>query len=223
MVWLKRLSAPKWWPIERKTHKFITVPRGSHQKERSIPLIVVIRDILKLADDAKEAKKIINSGEVFVDGKIRKDTHHGIGFLDVITIPSMKKSWRATPTNGFKLVEIDDHNVKICKIVDKKILKGGRTQLNLDDGKNIITDKKLSTQNSILMQLPEQKIIKELKLEKGATVLVIGGKNVGTTSEIEQVDKENKRVWLKKGEKNIEVPTRLIIVVGKGEPEIKLE
>ena len=223
MAWLKRLAAPKWWPIERKTHKFIAVPRGSHANEKSIPLIVIIRDILKIADNAKEAKKIITTREVLVDGKIRTDINYGVGFLDVITIPKMNKSWRVSPENGFKLIEVDDANLKACKIMDKKILKGAKTQLNLDDGKNILTDKKFSTQNSVIIQLPELKIVKELKLEKGALALVLGGKNSGLISKIQEIDKEQKRVWLKKGEVNIEVPLRLIMIIGKDKPEIKLE
>ncbi len=223
MAWLKRLAAPKWWPIERKTHKFISVPRGSHPNKKSIPLIVIIRDVLKVADDAKEAKKIIKEGEILVDGKKRKDTNYGVGFLDVINIPKMNKSWRVSPQGGFKLIEVDDANLKVCKITDKKILKGGTIQLNLDDGKNINTDKKLSTQNSIIIQLPELKIIKELKLEKGALALVLGGKNAGLVSKIQEIDKEQRRVWLKKGEVNVEVPLKLIIIIGTDKPEIKIE
>lgn len=222
MAWLKRLAAPKWWPIERKTHKFVTVPRGSHPKLQSIPLLIVVRDVLKLADNAREAKRIIKSREVLVDGKPR-DVDYGIGFLDSISIPKMKKAWRVIPEKGFKLIEIDDPQLKICKIRDIKILKGGKTQLNLGDGKNIITDKKFSTRDSLLVQLPEQKILKELKLERGALVLVSGGKSAGLISEVKDIDEKNRRAWLSKEEQSIEVPLNYIIVVGKDKPEIKLK
>ena len=223
MAWLKRLAAPKWWPIERKTHKFVTVPRGAHPKLESIPLSVIVRDVLKVADNAKEAKKIIKSKEVLVDGKARKDVDYGVGFLDTISIPKMKKSWRIIPGKSFKLIEVDDPNLKICKIIDKSILKGEKTQLNLSDGKNIITDKKFSTQDSLLLQLPEQKILKDLKMEKGALALVMKGKSAGLVSEINDIDAKNQRVWMNKDKENIEVPLKYIIVIGKEKSEIKLK
>ena len=69
MAWLKRLAAPKIYPIERKVKKFIVSPRGPHPKEYSIPLLVIVRDILKLADVAKEARHAIKHGDVMVDGR----------------------------------------------------------------------------------------------------------------------------------------------------------
>src|SRR3990172_7830180 len=99
-MWLKRLAVPKWWPIEKKTHKFVVSPRGPHKKLESLPLTVFIRDVLKLAETAKEARTIIKRGEVLVDGKKRRDPKLGVGLLDVIEIPSLKKSWRVAPHKG---------------------------------------------------------------------------------------------------------------------------
>ena len=117
MARLKRLAAPKWWPIERKTKKFIVSPRGSHPKISSLPLLVLIRDVLKLAETSKEAKNIIKRGEVLIDGRKRKDHKFGVGPFDVIEIPSLKKIWRAIPKKGLKFIEIPKTEVKlkICK------------------------------------------------------------------------------------------------------------
>ncbi|MBN2202594.1 MAG: 30S ribosomal protein S4e [Candidatus Aenigmarchaeota archaeon] len=219
---LKRMSAPRWWPIERKTSKFVIAVRGSHSKEFSLPLLVLVRDVLKIAETNTEARKIIKEGHVLVDKKKRKDPRYGVGLFDVIEIPLMKKFWRAVPNNGISFIEIpeSESKIKICKIVDKKTLKGNKNQLNLADGRNILADKKYSTLDSIVLELPEQKIVDHLKFEKGSTVLVVKGRNAGKMAKIKTIEKE--RLWLDNGEL-FEIPKNLVVVVGKDAPIIKLE
>ncbi len=222
MARLKRLAAPKWWPIKRKVKKFVVSPRGSHPKESSLPLLVLIRDVLKLAETSREARRIIKSGEVLIDNRKMKDTKYGVGLLDVIEIPLMKKVWRAVPENGLNFIEIPakEARLKICKIVGKKTLKGNKNQLNLNDGRNILTDKKYSTYDSLLIELPEQKIADHLKFEEGSLVLVTGGKNAGKLAKIKIIEKD--RIWLE-GEKLFEIPKGMVVVVGKDKPIIKLK
>ena len=56
---LKRLAAPANWQIPRKVHKFVVRPLpGPHAMSESLPLLLIVRDILKYADNAREAKKI---------------------------------------------------------------------------------------------------------------------------------------------------------------------
>jgi small subunit ribosomal protein S4e len=219
---MKRLAAPRWWPIKRKENKFVISPRGSHPKEFSLPLLVLVRDVLKIAETNREAKGIIKKGEVFVDKKKRKDPKFGIGLFDVIEIPAMKKAWRAVPQNGLSFVEIPEKeaNLKICKVMDKKTLKGNKNQLNLSDGRNILTDKNYSTYDSLLIELPEQKVVDHLKFEKGSTVLVIKGSNAGKLAKIKIIEKD--RLWLD-NEKLFEIPKNLVVVVGREEPLIKIK
>lgn len=222
MTRLKRLEAPKWWPIERKTKKFIASPRGPHPKNLSLPLVVLIRDIFKLADKEKEAKSVIKKGEVLIDSRKIKDPNFGIGVFDVVEIPTLKKAWRAIPKNGLSFIEIPEteKKLKICKIIDKKILKGNKIQLNLSDGRNILTNEKYSTQDSLLIELPEQKIVEHIKLEKGSFAMILGGKNAGRIDKIKEIEKD--RIWLG-NESMFEIPKELLIVVGKDKPLIKLE
>jgi len=221
MAILKRLAAPAWWPIERKTKKFIISVRGPHPKNLSIPLLIFVRDIIRIAETNKEAKMIIKKGEILVDGKKRKDTKYGIGLLDVIEIPALKKAWRAVPKNGLSFIEIPEKEakLKICKIIDKKVLKGNRLQMNLHDGRNVLTNEKYSTHDSILIELPEQKIIDHIKFEEGSLALVFRGKNAGKIAKIKKI--EGNRIWLGE-EKTSEVPKNLVIVVGKDKPLIKV-
>jgi len=222
MTRLKRIAAPKWWPIEKKTKKFIIVSRGSYLREFSLPLLVFIRDVLKIAENKKEALAIINKGEVLVDGRKRKDPKFGIGLFNVIEFPSLKKTYRAIPKRGLSFIEIPEKEakLKLCKIVNKKSLKGNKNQINLNDGRNILTNEKYSTYDSLLIEVPEQKIVDHIKFAENSTCMIFKGKNAGKIGKIKTIEKDRVLIG---NEKTIEVPKDFVIVVGREQPLIKLE
>ena len=84
----------------------------------------------------------------------------------------------------------------------------------------MLTDEKYSTHDSLLIELPEQKVVDHLKFEKGSLVLVTRGKNAGKLAKIKII--ERNRIWLE-NEKLFEIPKNLVIVVGKESPVIKLK
>jgi small subunit ribosomal protein S4e len=222
MTIIKRIAAPKWWPIERKTKKFVIKPRGPYLKESSLPLLVLVRDVLKIAENEKEASGIIKKGEILIDGRKRKDPKFGVGLFNVIDIPSLKKTYRAIPKKGLSFIEIPEKEakLKICKIVNKKSLKGNKMQVNLNDGRNIITNEKYSTQDSLLIEVPEQKILDCIKFAENSTCIIFKGKNAGKIGKIKTV--EGDRVWIET-DKTIEVPKDFVMVVGRDSPLVKLE
>jgi len=222
MTITKRIAAPKWWPIERKTKKFIITPRGPYLKKLSLPLLVLVRDVLKIAEKEKEASNIIKRGEILVDGRKRKDPKLGIGLFNIIEIPSLKKAYRAVPKDGLSFIEIPENEakLKICKIIDKKSLKGNKNQINLNDGRNILTNEKYSTNDSLLIEVPEQKIIDHIKFAENSTCLIFKGKNAGKIGKIKAIEKDRILIG---DEKTIEVPKDFVIVVGREGPLIKLE
>ena len=92
---LKRLVVPKTWYIPKKVNIWAQRPNcGGYSLSGSIPLTTIIRDYLKYADSSKEAKKIIHSGKIMVDGVIRKDPKFGVGLMNVISIPLRKEHLR---------------------------------------------------------------------------------------------------------------------------------
>jgi small subunit ribosomal protein S4e len=222
MTRLKRIASPKWWPIERKTKKFVIVPRGPYLREFSLPLVVFIRDVLKIAETRKEASLIIRKGEIIIDGKKRRDPNFGIGLFNNIEIPSLKKVYRAIPKKGLSFIEVPEKEakLKICKIIDKKTLRGKKTQINLNDGRNILTNENYSTQDSLLIELPEQKIIDHIKFAENSTCIIFKGKNAGKIGKIKAIEKDR---ILMGDEKTIEVPKDFVMVVGREQPLIKLE
>lgn len=189
---LKRYSIPKYWKMTKKERKFVITPRpGPHGKFECIPLLVVLRDVLKICKNSKEATMAIKKGEVLVDKKPRKDPAYPIGFMDVVEIPSTGKCYRVYVNKaGLDLQEIGAEMAgsKLCRIQDKRIIKGGVVQLNLHDGRNIISDNDdYKTNDSILIELPSQKVLQHFKFEKDSQALIMSGKNLGIQGRIKEI------------------------------------
>ena len=233
---LKRRRAPKFWRVPRKEKTWVVSPRpGPHKKFESIPLLILIRDILKLVDTGKDAKKIIKAKEIFVDGKARNDHKYPVGLFDVVEIPKLGKQYRVVPTHkGLDIVEIQkkEAKLKICRINDKTMIRDGVLQLNLHDGKNILIKKEKKTKDvyktgdSLSVEIPRQKIIEHIKMEKGSSAVLIGGQNIGELVKIKDVIKtksrEPNKVICQTKEKEFEAIKDYIFVVGKTKPVIKL-
>ncbi|MDI9645225.1 MAG: 30S ribosomal protein S4e [Archaeoglobales archaeon] len=184
----KRLSAPKTYKIPRKIKKWTVKPSpGPHNKE-AIPLLIVVRDYLKLADTGREARKVISAGEILIDGVTRRDYKFPVGLFDVITIPKLEKSYRVLfdDKSRYTLKEIDDPELKLYKITGKTIVGGGKVQLNLFDGTNIIAGNEFKTKDTLLLKIPEKRIIDHLKFEEGALAMITGGVHAGEIGKIKK-------------------------------------
>jgi len=219
---LKRYSIPRYWKVAKKANKFVASPRpGPHRKTECIPLLVVLRDVLKLCDDSKEANRIIKKGEILVDKKVRKDPNYPAGFMDVIEIPKIKKYYRVSINkHGLFLDEIkqEDSSKKLCRIQDKRKVKGGLMQLNLHDGRSILTENNAYKPNdSLLIELPEQKILSHFKFEKNSPATIISGKNMGTKGKVKEIFKRenmlgSNRVLLQAKDGDIETVKEYVLV-----------
>jgi len=82
----------------------------------------------------------------------------------------------------------DDAEWKVCRIEGKSTIKGGKTQLNLHDGRNILVDDadEFSTGDSLKIQLPDQEILSHLPFEEGSQAYLIGGSHVATIAHIKE-------------------------------------
>ena len=91
----KRISVPRSWPTHKKDHFWVVKTNpGTHNYDQSVPLTVVIRDMLKLADTNREVIRVLHEGGVQVDGIVRRNFKFPVGFFDVVTIPAIGKSYR---------------------------------------------------------------------------------------------------------------------------------
>jgi small subunit ribosomal protein S4e len=128
---------------------------------------------------------------VLVDGKRTKEPATGLGFMDTLTLKSTGDSYRVTiDTKGrLQLNRIDKpDNTKTCRIEGKSVLKKGKIQLNLSGSRNMIVEKEsYSVGDSIVISIPAQKIVKHLKLDKGAKIFLVSGAHKGTEGVIDEI------------------------------------
>ena len=222
---LKRPAIPKSWPIKRRGIVFITRPNpGPHPINLGIPLKLVIKDILNIAKNSKEVKKVLYKNEVLVDGIRRKEPRFLVGIMDVIDIKKTSQYFRIILDKGkISLISIDKKEAesKPCKITGKTKIKG-RTQLNLYDGKNILVDKDdYKTGDTVFISLPKQEIKEHIKLQKGCCIYLIGGKHSGDIGKIEDII-ANKITYKRESGDTIETLKKYVFVIGKDKPIISL-
>jgi small subunit ribosomal protein S4e len=228
---LKRLNAPRTLNIHRKEKMWtIKSSPGPHPLEKSIPLGLIARDYLNLVDTLSETKLILSSGEILVDFVIRKNHKFSCGFMDIISVPKIKKDFRILFNNRGKLtlVPIDskDASWKLCRIENKTIVKGKNIQLNLHDGRNQIVKKdEYKTGDVLKISLKDKKIDEKYKFEKGTVSMIIGGSHIGEIANIEDIEiipSSKPNLVKMKGKTNFLTIQDYVFPIGKAKPVIEL-
>ena len=187
---IRRLTAPRSWPIKRKAHHWVTkTSPGAHSLEDSVPVIVVVRDLLKICNTAAEVKRIVSNRDMLVDGKIVKDVKMAVGLMDVVSFPKNNSHYRmmVNVRGKLTLVPIPEEKAswKLCRIDNKTTVPGGKTQLNLHDGRNILVESDgYKTGDVLKIEIPSQKV---LEAYKGNLALIASGSNVGKAEVIDEI------------------------------------
>jgi len=226
---LKRLNAPKSWPVTRKSHVWVTSPNpGPHSLDGCMPLSVVLRDMLKVVDTAAEAKKVLSAKKVLVDGKVITEEKFPVGLMDVVSIPANGKHYRMLldDRGKFILVEITEDRAKwkLCRIENKTYVSGGRLQLNLHDGRNMLVESDIYKTGDVLkIELPTQKVIEAFKLVQGNVAMIVSGANAGQINVVdEQIEERSTApnlVRFKNGKLTVKDN---VFVIGNKTPEVVL-
>lgn len=228
---LKRLAAPRTLRLHRKEEKWtIRSSPGPHALDKSIPLGLIVREYLDLCDTYKESSRIIANGEISVDGIVRKNHKFSCGFMDVISIPKLKKDFRVLldRRGNLTLVDIPSENAewKLCRIEDKTITKGNKIQLNLHDGRNIIVKKdEYKTRDVLKFSLSDKKITEVYPFDKGTVAMIIGGSHSGQIAnivDVEVVASSKPNLAKMKGDTEFSTITDYVFPIGKTKPVIAL-
>ncbi len=179
-MYLKRQKAIIKLPIERKGTKYIA--RAASNLNNSIPVVIAIRDMLKLAKTSGEVKKMINQKIIKINGKPVKDLKESIQLFGLL---EAGKTYVLSllPTGKFVFEEAKEKNIRVCKIINRTLVKGNNLQLNLHDGTNILSKDKITIGDSIHLDL-SGKIKKHIPLEKGKEVMILSGKYAGLRGKI---------------------------------------
>ncbi len=188
---LKRVVAPNSWGIARKTTKFVMKPSPGPHNTNALPIAVWLRDHIGVARNMKEVKQILRQREILVNGRACRHADMGIGIFDIISIPKTGKYYRILrdAKGRHKTIQVDAEAAqsRLVKITNKTIIKGGKVQLNLRDGSNIIADNTYKSGDSIVLSLKDgemNKIIDHFPYQAGNVVMVIGGKHSGNIARI---------------------------------------
>lgn len=229
---LKRLASPRAWKIPKKSSTWVPKPiAGKHSAEHSIPLGVALRDYLGVVDTMTEAKRVIGNREILVDGRVATSHKVPVGLMDVVSVPKLQKHYRSVIDKHGRvaLAEIGAQQAtwKLCRVQDKTVVSGGRLQLNLHDGRNVIVkEKNFKTGDVVKLAIPTQEIKGHYAFGQGMTALITGGAHVGEfakvgTEETIRSPRPN-LVNLTSGSDTYSTVKPYVFLVGKDKPEISL-
>ncbi|MEK6840620.1 MAG: 30S ribosomal protein S4e [Nanoarchaeota archaeon] len=213
---LKRQEVPKRWPVYRKGTKYVVRP--DMNLESGVPLIIILRDMLKIVRNRKEARGAIFMKHILVNSRVPKDEKNPVLLFDTISLLPLQKNYRLDLSEGGKFIlseiSAEDANKKPVKVVNKKVLRGKKVQINLQDGNNFLSDIKCNTNDSVLIDFKKKKIEKCLPLKESSRAMVFAGKHSGKRGEIKKIDSQKKIVELEThGKEKINVLLKQIMVI----------
>ena len=190
---MKRLTMPRSWPLPRKSSVWIQKPNPcGHPLDLCMPMGVILRDVLGVAQNRREAKKILHSKLVKVDGAIETDIGRGVGLMDVLTVGDV--SYKCIlDTNGklrYRMIPAKEASTKICRVMGKTTIKGAKTQVHLHDGRNLLfnDNPEYKTGDSLVISLPDQEVKSYHKFEEGSIAYLTGGNHIGELATVRGQD-----------------------------------
>lgn len=131
---------------------------------------------------------------VQVDGKYRKDPRYPAGFQDIITIPRTDQNFRILYDTKGRMVLVPVNNqessYKLCKVMKANIGRGAIPYVSTHDGRTIrFPHPEIKVGDSIKFDLKEKKIVNYFKLDIGANIMVIKGRNTGRVGHLRKIEK----------------------------------
>jgi len=205
---LKRTTANRKLPIQRKGTKYVA--RALNNLHSGLPVVIAVRDMLKLAKTSKEVKHMVNKKMIKINGKVIRDIKRTICLFSILELGE-KYKLVVLPTGKFSLEKTKD-KYRVGKIINKTFLKNKKIQLNLHDGTNIISKETVKTGDSVELDWNGQ-IKNIIRLERGKNVFIFSGKSVGLNGEIGSIEKNKAKIKFKGKQGEVELGMSHIIAV----------
>jgi len=237
----KRLSAPITYPIKRKHGTFTINPYPTRSKmEVSIPLGIIMREMLGYAKTLSEVKRILVKGFIKVDGKVQTSYKSALGPMDILEISQTEEYFRLTPYRGKRQLKLhpiskDEAHQKLLRINGKQTVKGKRIQLSFHDGRNYLIDpeeeqqlpvSQLAVKDSILFNLENKTIENHYPFAVDSTAMIMGGHNTGVVGRIQEIEPQGggkmRTVTLETEEGEIKTTEGNIFIIGREKPVIEI-
>ncbi len=188
------LAAPKYFGIERKAHKYISKPNaGRHTLDRSLSLMLLLKR-LGFAESSSDAKKIISSGIVSLNGRRMSEPKFPVGLSDTVEVKG--KAYRIGIDNlaraSFEEVKKPDYDSQLYRVIGKYKARKGQIMLKLHDGRTVKSDNKAKVNDSVIVDSNDA-VKKVLRLDVGAECFVFSGVHVGTNGKIKTITPGNEK------------------------------
>ena len=210
---MKRLAMPRTWAIPKKTHVWAAKQRpGAHSVDESVPAGMLLRDMLGVADTAKKVK----------------DAKAPVGIMDTVSIPKLNANYRMLLTGKGKLTAVpiseEDTKWSLFRVEGKNKVAGGKLQVNLSSGRNIlISENKYKTGDTLKMTFEGNEVLAVYPYDVNAVVLVINGRHAGKVETIASVkDGSATAAATVTFESKTETVKDNVFVIGTGKTEIVL-
>jgi Ribosomal protein S4E len=178
--------------------------------------------MLHLADNATEAKRILHSGNVTVNGRIIKKHKAQVGLFDIVAAAGRHHRMLPNPRGRYQLTEISDEEAKrkLARIDNITVVKGGKLQYNLHDGTNVLLEDKYGAGDSLVFSLPGYDIIEHFERKAGNKAMIVGGKHSGETGTILELknvaSSRPNMVRIERGDTQFETIQEYVFVIGNG-------
>ncbi|KAL2898933.1 40S ribosomal protein S4 [Bienertia sinuspersici] len=161
---LKRLNAPKHWMLDKLGGAFARKPSsGPHKARECLPLVLVLRNRLKYALVYREVIAILMQRQILVMERSGQ------------TRPILLVSWMSSQFSK------QMKNFRLSMMV-RNVQFGSKSipYLNTYDGRTIrYLDPLIRANDSIKLDLEENKIVDFIKFDVGNVMMVTGGRNRG--------------------------------------------
>jgi|BEDMetMinimDraft_2_1075160.scaffolds.fasta_scaffold00152_19 small subunit ribosomal protein S4e len=240
-TYLSRYNTPWFFPLLRKEHKWsVSISPGPHPARTSVPLGILLRDVMNVAMNLREARRILSERLIQVDSRVVTNYNFPVGLMDVVSSPKYDMYFRVVPdrVKFMKLVQIskEESSVKYVRLMSKTLTGGGRLQLNLEDGRNFLVPTgeeskyNFPTLGTIKYSLSMKTIEGYIPVNEGNYVIVIGGKNVGVHGVLKSLKlapykrrKYSVAVLESPDGKQFQTNLQNLMIIGQDKPEIKVE
>jgi small subunit ribosomal protein S4e len=201
-----RAQVSKKIPIPRKGTKYVA--KAFVDPQNSVPVVIAVRDMLKLARTSKEVKRMIHDKALKINNKEAKELRDSIRLFNIF---QADKTYVLTLTeNGrFKFEETKEKE-RLCKVIGKTLQRKNQTQINLHDGTNILTKDEIKVNDSLYLD-DKNKIAKHIPFEKGRSCLIISGKYIGKKGKIVSI--ENGKAKINLGDRETDLDKRRVIAL----------
>ncbi len=172
---------------------------GAHAKNMSATFANVIRDILKLAQNTREVKYILNNKNCLVNGSRVKDYKFSIGLFDIIEFKDVDKVYRVifNSHDKIELLELskEDKLIRPCRITKKKIIGKDKIQVGFGNGFNWILPKGKNVKlgDTVIYDVSKKEFTDILEMKENVKTYIFGGPHVSKMGTLKNIVKGDLR------------------------------